>query len=101
LRPVLPPLVIVRFLFGAGDASADPMNMFRQLGEFICTVLFGYLVGRYDDYLLPLFVIGEMVALGAFLFTRIDAGRPFVRAGTDRTGSYAGLIIMKMTRRFT
>jgi nitrate/nitrite transporter NarK len=57
-------------------AVSGTMNMFGQLGGFCCTVLFGYLVGTYNDYDLPLFVIAGMVALAAFLFTRIDASRP-------------------------
>lgn len=57
-------------------AVTGAMNTFGQLGGFFCTVLFGYIVGRYNDYNLPLFVIAGMVALASFLFTRIDASRP-------------------------
>jgi predicted MFS family arabinose efflux permease len=59
-------------------AVTGAMNTSGQLGGFLCTVVFGYLVGRYDDYNLPLFVIAAMVGLAAFLFTRIDASRPLV-----------------------
>lgn len=57
-------------------AVTGAMNMSGQLGGFVCTVLFGYLVREYNDYDLPLFVIAGMVGLAAFLFTRIDASRP-------------------------
>jgi hypothetical protein len=55
------------------------MNTSGQFGGFLCTVLFGYLVREFNDYNLPLFVIAGMVALAAFLFTRIDASRPLFR----------------------
>lgn len=57
-------------------AVTGAMNTSGQLGGFLCTVVFGYLVGRYNDYDLPLFVIAAMVGFAAFLFSRIDASRP-------------------------
>ena len=57
-------------------AVTGAMNTAGQLGGFFCTILFGHLVGKYNDYDLPLFVIAAMVGLAAFLFTRIDASRP-------------------------
>jgi ACS family glucarate transporter-like MFS transporter len=57
-------------------AVTGAMNTAGQFGGFLCTVLFGYIVGQFNDYNLPLFVIAGMVALSAFLFTRIDASRP-------------------------
>jgi ACS family glucarate transporter-like MFS transporter len=57
-------------------AVSGAMNTAGQLGGFLCTVLFGYIVGSWNDYDLPLFVIAGMVAFSAFLFTRIDASRP-------------------------
>lgn len=59
-------------------AISGAMNTAGQLGGFCCTVLFGYIVGSYHDYNVPLFVIAAMVAFSAFLFTRIDASRPVV-----------------------
>jgi ACS family glucarate transporter-like MFS transporter len=52
------------------------MNTAGQFGGFLCTVVFGQIVGRFQSYDAPLFVIAGMVALSAFLFTRIDPGRP-------------------------
>jgi MFS transporter, ACS family, glucarate transporter len=59
-------------------AVTGAMNTSGQLGGFLCTIVFGHLVGRYNDYDLPLFVVAAMVGLAAFLFTRIDASRPLV-----------------------
>lgn len=51
-------------------------------------MLFGYIVGQYNDYDLPLFVIAGMLALSAFLFTRIDASRPlFPEAAMESTAA--------------
>lgn len=52
------------------------MNMAGQFGGFLCTVVFGHIVGRTGDYNLPLFIIAVMVGTGAILFSRIDATRP-------------------------
>jgi MFS family permease len=57
-------------------AVSGAMNTSGQFGGFLCTVLFGYIVREFNDYNVPLFVIAGMVALAAFLFTRIDASRP-------------------------
>jgi len=53
-------------------AVSGAMNSAGQLGGFLCTVLFGYIVGQTNDYDLPLFVIAAMVTLSAYLFTRLD-----------------------------
>jgi predicted MFS family arabinose efflux permease len=63
-------------------AVSGAMNMAGQFGGFLCTILFGYLVGQYNDYNLPLFVIAGMVAFSAFLFTRIDATKPLFPEGS-------------------
>jgi MFS family permease len=57
-------------------AVTGAMNTAGQLGGFVCTVLFGYIVREFNDYDMPLFVIAAMVGVAAFLFTRIDASRP-------------------------
>lgn len=61
-------------------AVTGAMNTAGQLGGFLCTVLFGYIAGHFNNYDLPLFMIAGMVALSAFLFTRIDASRPLIVA---------------------
>jgi nitrate/nitrite transporter NarK len=61
------------------------MNSAGQAGGFVCAVLFGYLVGRFGDYNIPLFVIAAMVLLSALLFWRIDPTRPLVPAADRPT----------------
>lgn len=61
------------------------MNSAGQFGGFLCTVLFGYIVGRYGNYNIPLLVIAGMLLISAFLFSRIDAARPlFDSLSADR-----------------
>lgn len=51
------------------------MNTAGQLGGFLCTVLFGYIVTFTGSYNLPLIVIAAMLSLSALLFSRIDPSR--------------------------
>jgi len=57
-------------------AVTGAMNTAGQLGGFICTLVFGYAVAYFDSYNAPLFGIAGMLALAAFLFSKIDATRP-------------------------
>lgn len=54
------------------------MNTAGQFGGFVCSVLFGYVVKATGGYSAPLGLIAAMVAVAAFLFTRIDPTRPLV-----------------------
>lgn len=56
------------------------MNTAGQLGGFVCSVLFGYLVTAWGGYREPLWLVAASVLLGAFLFTRIDPTRQLVSA---------------------
>lgn len=59
-------------------AVSGAMNSSGQFGGFLCTVLFGFLVGQYNDYDLPLRVIAVMLLIAAALFTRIDPTKPIL-----------------------
>ncbi len=54
------------------------MNSAGQLGGFLCTVLFGYIVSLSGSYHLPLVVIAAMLTVSAVLFSRIDPSRPLI-----------------------
>jgi ACS family glucarate transporter-like MFS transporter len=51
------------------------MNTAGNLGGFMCTVLFGYLVKAFGNYDAPLFVIATLLMISAILFSRIDPTR--------------------------
>lgn len=57
-------------------AVSGAMNMAGQLGSFLTTVLFGYLVTYFGSYDAPLVPIAFMSLIGAFAWLRIDPTRP-------------------------
>ena len=59
-------------------AVTGAMNTAGNIGGFICTVLFGYIVKSFGSYSAPLFVIAVMLMISAVLFSRIDPTRPLV-----------------------
>jgi MFS family permease len=52
------------------------MNSAGQFGGFVCSVVFGYVVGATGNYNAPVWGVAAMVFVAALLFTRIDASRP-------------------------
>ncbi len=57
-------------------AVTGAMNTAGQLGGFLCTLIFGYVVKYFNSYDAPLVLIAAMILLAAFLFSRIDATKP-------------------------
>jgi len=57
-------------------AVTGAMNTAGQLGGFVCTLVFGYVVKYFNSYNVPLVLIGAVLILGAYLSTRIDATQP-------------------------
>lgn len=55
------------------------MNMAGQLGSFLTTVLFGYIVVAFGTYNAPLIPIAVMSLVGALAWLKIDATRPLLR----------------------
>jgi len=55
-------------------AVSGAMNMAGQFGGFLCTTIFGYIVGQTGNYDLPLFLIAVLVACSARLFFLLDGG---------------------------
>ena len=54
------------------------MNMAGQLGSFLTTVLFGYIVVAFGTYNAPLVPIAIMSLIGALAWLKIDATRPLL-----------------------
>ncbi|HXJ39198.1 MAG TPA: MFS transporter [Bryobacteraceae bacterium] len=48
------------------------MNTAGQLGGFVCSVAFGYVVTATHSYRVPVWIIAGLVTLAAYLFTRIN-----------------------------
>jgi len=56
------------------------MNTAGQLGGFVCSVLYGYVVQVTGSYNLPLAIVASMVLISAMLFANIDASRAILEA---------------------
>jgi nitrate/nitrite transporter NarK len=53
------------------------MNTAGNIGGFVCTVIFGYVVKATGNYDLPLQGVAGMVALAAIIFAFIDCSKGF------------------------
>lgn len=58
-----------------GGTATGVMNTAGNLGGWVCTVLFGYVVAATGDYNVPLRVVAAMVLTGAALFACVDCTR--------------------------
>lgn len=58
-----------------GGTTTGMMNTAGNLGGWVCTVAFGYLVNMTGNYNLPVRVIGGMVLVAACLFAVVDCTR--------------------------
>jgi MFS family permease len=68
----------------AGAVSGS-MNMAGQVGSFLSSVLFGYLVEWFgNDYNKALIPLASMLLVSAYLFTRIDPTRELVPEQTPK-----------------
>jgi MFS transporter, ACS family, glucarate transporter len=54
------------------------MNTASQLGGFLSTVTYGYIVERFHSYDAPFVPMAAMLFLGAALWLRIDASEELV-----------------------
>lgn len=55
------------------------MNTSGNIGGFVCTLVFGFIVKATMDYNVPLVVIACMMCIAAILFIFIDASRPILK----------------------
>jgi MFS-type transporter involved in bile tolerance (Atg22 family) len=54
------------------------MNMAGQVGSFLSSVLFGYMVTYFGNYNTPLIPLALFLLASAFFFLRIDPTQPLV-----------------------
>ncbi len=57
------------------------MNTAGQIGSFLTTVLFGYIVTAFGSYNAPLVPIAIMSVIASLAWLKIDATRPLIPAG--------------------
>jgi MFS transporter, ACS family, glucarate transporter len=61
-----------------GGAMSGAMNMAGQLGSFISSLAFGYVVQIYGTYNMPLIVFSVMLMVSAGLFAMIHPEHPLI-----------------------
>ena len=67
-----------------GGTASGMMNSIGNLGGFVCSVAFGYVVAATSNYDLPLQGVALMVLLSAGLFALIDCTKGFDHKATDQ-----------------
>ncbi|MGV1684617.1 MFS transporter [Sphingopyxis sp. NJF-3] len=60
-----------------GGIASGMMNTAGNMGGFVCSVAFGYVVAATNNYALPLQGVAAMVLISAMLFAMIDCTRGF------------------------
>jgi MFS transporter, ACS family, glucarate transporter len=55
-----------------GGTATGVMNTAGNLGGWVCTVVFGYVVKATGDYNIPLRAVAAMVLAGAIVFSQVD-----------------------------
>lgn len=55
-----------------GGTATGVMNTAGNLGGWVCTVVFGYVVKATGDYNIPLRAVAAMVLVGAVVFSQVD-----------------------------
>lgn len=58
-----------------GGTATGVMNTAGNLGGWVCTIVFGYIIKATGDYNLPLRGVAGMVFVAALIFSRIDCTR--------------------------
>jgi MFS transporter, ACS family, glucarate transporter len=59
-------------------AVVGAMNTASQIGSFVSSLAFGYLVGRYGSYNVPFIPMAALLLTGAWLWLKVDPTRPLI-----------------------
>ena len=60
-------------------AMVGAMNTSAQVGSFVSSLAFGYLVDRYNSYNLPFIPMALLLFTGAWLWFKVDPAQPLVQ----------------------
>jgi nitrate/nitrite transporter NarK len=61
-----------------GGTATGVMNTAGNLGGWVCTIAFGYVVKATGDYNIPLRAVAAMVLLAAVVFSQVDCTKGMV-----------------------
>ncbi|MGA8011700.1 MAG: MFS transporter [Candidatus Acidiferrales bacterium] len=62
-------------------AMVGAMNTASQIGSFLSSVIFGYLVGRFGSYDLPFIPMAALLVIGCFLWLEVDPNKRLLQEG--------------------
>jgi predicted MFS family arabinose efflux permease len=65
------------------------MNTAAQFGSFITSLVFGYLVDRFGSYNAPFIPMAVLLAMGAWLWTKVDPSKQLAPASAVATQTIA------------
>jgi ACS family glucarate transporter-like MFS transporter len=66
-------------------AMVGAMNTASQIGSFVSSLAFGYLVERYGNYNVPFIPMAVLLLLGAGLWLKVDPGERLVGDNSPAT----------------
>ena len=59
-------------------AMVGAMNTAAQIGSFLSSLVFGYLVGRYGSYNVPFIPMAALLLIGAWLWLKVDPAEQLI-----------------------
>ena len=65
-----------------GGTATGVMNTAGNLGGWVCTVVFGYVVQATNNYEIPLRAVAGMVLVAAVIFSQVDCTRGLTEASS-------------------
>jgi MFS family permease len=68
-----------------GGTATGVMNTAGNLGGWLCTIMFGYVVKATGDYNLPLRAVAAMVLIAAVVFSRVDCTKGLAEGASEPT----------------
>ncbi len=72
-------------------AMVGAMNTASQIGSFLSSLVFGYLVGRFGSYNVPFIPMAALLLLGAWLWLKIDPSEQLIDSGATQDANLARL----------
>jgi MFS transporter, ACS family, glucarate transporter len=63
-------------------AMVGAMNTASQLGSFLSSLAFGYLVARFGNYNAPFIPMAALLMLGAWLWLKVDPNQQLIRSAS-------------------
>jgi predicted MFS family arabinose efflux permease len=73
-------------------AVVGAMNTAAQIGSFVSSIAFGFLVNRYGSYNVPFIPMASFLLIGAWLWLRVDPTRQIPGTQAATTGVHLSIL---------